>query len=85
MSKTVLSQTYAQTLQMQNLQTAIAENETKTHLKGLVGSSLSFVLTNAFKQSDKPFLIVFNDKEEAAFYLNDLEVLFIEKDILFSL
>jgi len=68
---------------MQNLQTTIAKNETKSHLKGLVGSSLSFVLTAAFKQTDKPFLIVFNDKEEAAFYLNDLEILLNEKDILF--
>ena len=83
MSKTVLSQTYVRTLQMQNLWTAISKNENKAHLKGLIGSSLSLVLVNAFKQADKPFLIVFNDKEEAAFYLNDLEVLINEKDILF--
>ena len=73
MSKTLLSQTYAQALQTQNLQTAIAQTQSKTHLKGLVGSSLSFVITEAFKTADKPFLIIFNDKEEAAFYLNDLE------------
>lgn len=83
MSKTVLSQTYAQALQTQNLQSAIAQNQSKTHLKGLVGSSLSFVLTETFKQANKPFLLVFNDKEEAAFYLNDLEVLLNDKDVLF--
>ena len=83
MSKSILSQTYAQTLQTQNLQTAIAQNESKTHLKGLVGSSFSFVISSVFKQADKPFLIVFNDKEEAAFYLNDLEQLGNEKDVLF--
>ncbi|WP_370099604.1 DEAD/DEAH box helicase, partial [Xanthomarina gelatinilytica] len=83
MSKTVLSQTYAQALQTQNLQSAIAQNQSKTHLKGLVGSSLSFVLTETFKQACKPFLLVFNDKEEAAFYLNDLEVLLNDKDVLF--
>ncbi|MCX7551517.1 transcription-repair coupling factor [Xanthomarina sp. F2636L] len=83
MSKTLLSQTYAQALQTQNLQTAIAKNQNKTHLKGLVGSSLSFVLTETFKQTDKPFLLVFNDKEEAAFYLNDLEVMLNDKDVLF--
>ena len=49
---------------MQILQSAIAQNESKSHLKGLVGSSLSFVISNAFKQSDKPFLIVFNDNWE---------------------
>lgn len=83
MSKSILSQTYLQTLQTQNLQTAIAKNQNKTHLKGLVGSSLSFVIANAFKQEDKPFLLVFNDKEEAAFYLNDLEQLCNNKDVLF--
>src|SRR5690606_25172785 len=55
----------------------------KTHLKGLIGSSLSFVLTEVFKQADKPFLLIFNDKEEAAFYLNDLEILLNDKDVLF--
>ncbi|MBR9758230.1 MAG: transcription-repair coupling factor [Algicola sp.] len=83
MSKSSLSQTFAQTLQTQNLQTAIAQPQTKTHLKGLAGSSLSFVLSAAFKTADKPFLLVFNDKEEAAFYLNDLEVLLNDKDVLF--
>jgi transcription-repair coupling factor (superfamily II helicase) len=83
LSKTLLSQTYAQALQTQNLQIAIAKTQNKTHLKGLVGSSLSFVLTEAFKQADKPFLLIFNDKEEAAFYLNDLEVMLNDKDVLF--
>nr|WP_047548383.1 transcription-repair coupling factor [Psychroserpens sp. Hel_I_66] len=83
MSTSILSQTYAQTLQMQNLQTAIAKTETKTHLKGLIGSSFSLVVSEAFKTADKPFLLIFNDKEEAAFYLNDLEVLLNDKDVLF--
>ena len=83
MSKTTLSQTYAQALQTQNLQNAIAKNQSKSHLTGLIGSSLSFVLAESFKAADKPFLLVFNDKEEAAFYLNDLELLLNEKDVLF--
>ena len=83
MSKSHLSQIYAQTLQMQNLQIAIAKNQSKSHLKGLVGSSLSFVISESFKQSETPFLLVFNDKEEAAFYLNDLELLLNDKDVLF--
>ena len=91
MSKTLLSQTYLQTLQTQNLQVATAQKEQsetlqeklKIHLKGLVGSSLSFVISAFFKEEQKPFLIVFNDKEEAAFYLNDLEQLCNDKDVLF--
>ena len=83
MSKSILSQTYAQTLQTQNLRAAIAQTQSKIHLKGLVGSSLSFVISSVFKQVEKPFLIVFNDKEEAAHYLNDLEQLCNDKDVLF--
>ena len=83
MRKNNLSQTYLQTLQTQNLQTAISQTQSITHLKGLVGSSFSFVVSSVFKTADKPFLIVFNDKEEAAHYLNDLEQLCSNKDVLF--
>tara|TARA_B100000780_G_scaffold278817_1_gene253820 strand:- start:822 stop:4067 length:3246 start_codon:yes stop_codon:yes gene_type:complete len=49
----------------------------------LVGSSLSFVISETFKSSEKPYLLIFNDKEEAAYYLNDLEQLLGEKNVLF--
>jgi transcription-repair coupling factor (superfamily II helicase) len=68
---------------MQNLQNAIAQTQSKTHVKGLIGSALSFVVVSAFKTAEKPFLLIFNDKEEAAHYLNDLEQLLSEKDVLF--
>ncbi|MFS4454881.1 transcription-repair coupling factor [Maribacter sp. 2304DJ31-5] len=55
----------------------------KIQTKGLVGSSLSFVLADAFQNTETPFLLIFNDKEEAAYYLNDLEQLIGEKDVLF--
>ncbi|TXE13102.1 transcription-repair coupling factor [Seonamhaeicola algicola] len=83
MSKTHISQAYLQVLQTHNLQDAIAQKQSKTHLKGLVGSSLSFVIANAFKQAKKPFLLVFDDKEEAAHYLNDFEQLCDKTDVLF--
>lgn len=83
MSKTLISQTYLQSLQLQKLQTAIAQTKSKTHLKGLVGSSLSYSITQTFKNADLPFLLIFNDKEEAAFHLNDLEQLINKTDVLF--
>ena len=83
MSKTHISQTFLRTLQLQNLRNAIAQTESKTHLKGLVGSSLSFIISETFKTAEKPFLLVFDDKEEAAYYLNDLEQLINDKDVLF--
>ncbi|CDF77836.1 transcription-repair coupling factor [Formosa agariphila KMM 3901] len=76
-------QTFAQTLQTQSLQLAISESESKTVLKGLVGSSFSLVIAEVFKYAEKPFLLIFNDKEEAAYYLNDLEQLLNTKDVLF--
>ena len=62
MSKAFISQTYLQTLQLQNLKNSIAQSQTKAHLKGLVGSSFSIIIAEAFKTADKPFLVVFDDK-----------------------
>ncbi|MDX1543244.1 MAG: transcription-repair coupling factor [Christiangramia sp.] len=86
MSKNLIAKSFAQSPLQQELQNSIShpENNTeKLHLKGLVGSALSFVVSNAFKESDRPFLLIFNDKEEAAYYLNDLEQLVGEKNVLF--
>ncbi|APY11115.1 transcription-repair coupling factor [Seonamhaeicola sp. S2-3] len=83
MSSSNLSQVYEQALQMQNLQNSIVNTQSKIHLKGLVGSLFSYVISASFKSAEKPFLLVFNDKEEAAHYLNDLEQLINEKDVLF--
>ena len=52
-------------------------------INGLVGSSFSFVIASLFKTSDYPFLLVFNDKEEAAYFLNDIEKLIGDKNVLF--
>ncbi len=59
------------------------KREEKIHLKGLIGSSLSFVVQSLFQKSDLPFLLLFQDKEEAAYYLNDLENLINDQDVLF--
>ena len=52
-------------------------------LSGLLGSAVSFIIRSVFKQSELPFLIVLNNKEEAAYYLNDLEQMIGEQDVLF--
>jgi transcription-repair coupling factor (superfamily II helicase) len=85
--KTPISEFFAQSQQVLKLQNTIAENQTsetlRIHLNGLVGSSVSLVISETFKQANVPFLIVFNDKEEAAYHLNDLEQLIGENDVLF--
>jgi transcription-repair coupling factor (superfamily II helicase) len=75
---------------MQNLLETIAKNEhshtqssSKIHLTGLSGSALSLALSSAFKHADSPFLACFEDKEEAAYFLNDLEALINDTDVLF--
>ncbi|MBT8321784.1 MAG: transcription-repair coupling factor, partial [Eudoraea sp.] len=65
------------------LREAIAQKGRIAAINDLPGSSLSFVLASLFKTSSEPFLLVFNDKEEAAYYLNDLEHLLGDKDVLF--
>ncbi|AVR44970.1 transcription-repair coupling factor [Christiangramia fulva] len=82
MSTEFIAQKFLQSPLQQELGDAISKSE-KLHLKGLIGSALSFVVSNAFKNSEKPFLLIFNDKEEAAYYLNDLEQLIGEKNVLF--
>ena len=50
---------------------------------GLSGSALSFALAAIFQHTGKPALLILDDKETAAFYLNDLESMLGEKHVLF--
>ena len=83
MSKTILSQKFQQSLIHQKLSSVLSEPKQKVHLKGVLGSSLSFTIASVFKTTNKPFLLIFENKEEAAYYLNDLEVLLDEKEVFF--
>lgn len=53
------------------------------NIKGLSGSLTAITVAHSFIKSEKPHLIVLNDKEQAAYFLNDLESLIGEKDVLF--
>ena len=82
-----IHQLFEKSSQLRKLKTAIAESENlqvqTLYTDGLIGSSLSLVLSSVFKDTEAPFLLIFNDKEEAAYHLNDLEQLVGEKDVLF--
>ena len=69
--------------QLGKLREAIAGPEALVSLQGLNGSAVSFVITGAFRTSNNAFLLIFEDKEEAAYYLNDLEQLLNRDDVLF--
>ena len=74
---------YNASSKVQSISQEIADRGKKLQLKGLVGSSISFVIESLFRKSDLPFLLIFQDKEEAAYYLNDLEHLINKEDVLF--
>ena len=83
MSKSVVVGRYDKATKVSQIAESLQHSENKIHLKGLVGSSLSFVVNSLFHKSELPFLLIFEDKEAAAYYLNDLEQLIGEKDVLF--
>jgi transcription-repair coupling factor (superfamily II helicase) len=74
---------FARSPQTGKLRNAIAGGEPDVGIKGLTGSAISFVIAGVFRTAEKPFLLVFEDKEEAAYYLNDLEQLLPRQDVLF--
>ncbi len=83
MSKTLVTSLYSQSSQTRKLEDTIATSENKIQVSGLVGSSLSLVIAETFSASELPFLLIFNDKEEAAYHLNDLENLLGDQNVLF--
>jgi transcription-repair coupling factor (superfamily II helicase) len=82
LSKSEIIQKYQQHPKIGQIAEFFASRK-KINATGLVGSSLSFVIDALFKKSELPFLLLFNDKEEAAYYLNDLEALINNQDVLF--
>ncbi|MCH3881361.1 transcription-repair coupling factor [Tenacibaculum aquimarinum] len=83
MSKQKIVNHYQQSVKKQQILTKLQHEKNRFQISNLVGSSLSFVISETFKQADKPYLLIFNDKEEAAYYLNDFEQLLGEKNVLF--
>lgn len=75
--------TYDSTPKIKQIAESLAIRDNKIQLKGLIGSSLSFVVASLFEKNDLPYLLILQDKEEAAYYLNDLEQLIGEEDVLF--
>ncbi|MFB9078272.1 transcription-repair coupling factor [Flavobacterium procerum] len=84
MSKNALYTTYDNLPKAQQIATSLLEgNQVKMNISGLLGSAVSFILRSVFRKTELPFLIVLDNKEEAAYYLNDLEQMIGEQDVLF--
>lgn len=83
MSKQTIINQFEKSAQTKQIVKQLQQEQNHFQITNLVGSSLSFVISETFKQVEKPFLLIFNDKEEAAYYLNDLEQLLGDKNVLF--
>lgn len=83
MSKSDLCTVYRKSPQVASASETLTQGFARLQLTGLVGSSLSFVTEAIFEKSGLPLLLLFQDKEEAAYYLNDLENIINDQDVLF--
>ena len=82
MTKNSLLTNFNESLNLERLGKLISKNEI-TSLKGLIGSSLSFYISTLYKKLSSPFIIVFNSKQEALYFLNDIEILTPNKKIFY--
>ncbi len=83
MSKTIVRSLFKKSSALGKLQNSIIQSQKPIYLSGLVGSATSLVIAETFKTTEFPFLFILNDKEEAAYHLNDLENLLGEDTVLF--
>lgn len=83
MSKAQVWSLFEQSSEIRKLRRAIANSEKNIGVNGLVGSSLSLVIAELFRTSEIPYLLILNDKEDAAYHLNDLENLLGDQNVLF--
>lgn len=87
MHKKIASSLYSQSPKTRKLREAIFQSENNIAISGLIGSSLSMVLAETFSPesigAELPFLLILNDKEEAAYHLNDLENLLGDEHVMF--
>jgi len=75
LSKQIIADLYNNFDKVNQIVKALLQEKTQIEISNLVGSSLSFVISSIFNKIEKPILLIFNDKEEAAYFLNDLEQL----------
>ena len=84
MSKTLVRSLFSKSAALKQLNTQLlSESRDNCVVSGLLGSAVSLIIAETFKTTDLPFLLILNDKEEAAYHLNDLENLLGDDNVLF--
>tara|TARA_B100000809_G_scaffold138551_1_gene136145 strand:+ start:1118 stop:4471 length:3354 start_codon:yes stop_codon:yes gene_type:complete len=61
----------------------LSNRKSHVQISALLGSSLAITIAEIYKKTEKPFLIILNNKEEAAYFLNDMEQTIGNKDVFF--
>lgn len=74
---------FFESINKKGITNALKEEGTKLRLKGLCGSSPSFVVGGVLNETKSPQLVLLNDKEEAAYFHNDLESIAGKKRVFF--
>ena len=84
MSKTLVRSLFRESSAQATLKTQLTEKaRDNCVVSGLVGSALSITIAELFKETALPFLLILNDKEQAAYHLNDLENILGDESVLF--
>ncbi len=83
MTPASILQLFERSPELGKLREALALESKEIQLSGLSGSYWSAAISALFKDSKLPYLVVFNDKEEAAYHLNDIENFIGDKNVLF--
>ena len=82
MKKSELHNGYIERIKSKNVLQVLA-SEKRLHLSGLYGSATSIIGACCFNEDDNTHLFILKDKEQAAYFFNDLEQFISEKDLLF--
>ena len=75
MSKQVIADLYKNFDKVKQIVSRVKSDDQQVGITNLAGSSLSMVISTIYQDIDRPTLLIWNDKEEAAYFLNDLEQL----------
>jgi len=84
MKATELKAVYVESVKTKEICDEFKQHEiSHLHLKGLIGSAAAFVGNGVFQKFPTDQLFVLNDKEEAAYFYNDLQHIAGEEKVLF--
>ena len=83
MSIQEILQRYSETPQLKQIGELLKDDSKDLFISGLIGSQDAFVAASVFKQTEFNHFFVLSDKEEAAYFQNNLKNLLGSKDVFF--